>query len=98
VIHMLSQEILNVCMHMLGRKVALEQDLSIGTIFRRKHYQEVPLNLRTARTRPDGLKLDFLVLYRSSRLGSVETCRIDLNYQRSEHNELISKQKWVVAP
>jgi hypothetical protein len=32
-----SQKILNFCMQMLGCKVALEQDLSIGTIFRRKN-------------------------------------------------------------
>jgi hypothetical protein len=32
---------------MLGYKVALEQDLSIGTIFRRKNYLYVPLILST---------------------------------------------------
>ena len=55
VIHRLSQKILNFCMQMLGCKVALEQDLSIGTIFRRKNYQDVPLNLSTRQT---GLKFD----------------------------------------
>ena len=44
---------------MLGCKVALEQDLSIGTIFRRKYYQGAPLNLST---RPNGSKLDLLLL------------------------------------
>ena len=43
VIHKLSQEILNFCMQMLGCKVALEQDLSIGAIFRRKQYLDVRL-------------------------------------------------------
>ncbi len=38
VIHRLSQETLNFLMYMLGYKVALEQDLSIGAIFRRKKY------------------------------------------------------------
>ena len=47
-VHWLSQEILNFSMYMLGCKVALEQDLSIGTIFRRKTYQDVPLILSTA--------------------------------------------------
>jgi hypothetical protein len=42
-------------MQMLGCKVALEQDLSIGTIFRRKNYPDVPLNLSTRQT---GLKFD----------------------------------------
>ena len=55
VIHRLSQKILNFCMQMLGCKVALEQDLSIGTIFRRKNYPDVPLNLSTRQT---GLKFD----------------------------------------
>jgi hypothetical protein len=55
VIHRLSQKILNFCMQMLGCKVALEQDLSIGTIFRRSNYQDVPLNLSTRQT---GLKFD----------------------------------------
>ena len=55
VICMLSKKILNFCMQMLGCKVALEQDLSIGTIFRRKNYQDVPLNLSTRQT---GLKFD----------------------------------------
>ena len=47
VIHRLSQEILNFCMQMLGCKVALEQDLSIGAIFRSKNYLYVPLILST---------------------------------------------------
>ncbi len=47
VIHSLSQEILNFSMYMLGCKVALEQDLSIGAIFRRKNYLYVPLILST---------------------------------------------------
>ena len=55
VIHRLSQKILNFCMQMLGCKVALEQDLSIGTIFRRKNYPDVPLNLSTRQT---GLNFD----------------------------------------
>ena len=55
VIHRLSQKILNFCMQMLGCKVALEQDLSMGAIFRRKNYQDVPLNLSTRQT---GLKFD----------------------------------------
>jgi hypothetical protein len=40
VIHMLlvSRKILNFLMYMLGCKVALEQDLSIGAIFRRKSF------------------------------------------------------------
>ncbi len=58
-IHRLSQEILNFSMYMLGCKVALEQDLSIGTIFRRKNYPDVPRdvpgNLSTRRT---GLKFE----------------------------------------
>jgi hypothetical protein len=55
VIHRLSQKILNFCMQMFDCKVALEQDLSIGTIFRRNNYQDVPLNLSTRQT---GLKFD----------------------------------------
>jgi hypothetical protein len=47
VIYSLSQEILNFSMYMLGYKVALEQDLSIGAIFRRKKYLYVPLILST---------------------------------------------------
>ena len=47
VIHRLSPEILNFSMYMLGYKVALEQDLSIGAIFRRKNYLYVPLVLST---------------------------------------------------
>ena len=46
-IHSLSQEILNFSMYMLGCKVALEQDLSIGAIFRRKNYLYVPLTFKT---------------------------------------------------
>ena len=42
VIHSLSQEILNFSMYMLGCKVALEQDLSIGGIFSGKNYSDVP--------------------------------------------------------
>ena len=38
--------------HMLGWKVALEQDLSIGAIFRRKNYLYVPLILSTG---PNGM-------------------------------------------
>jgi hypothetical protein len=45
VIYRLSRKILNFRMQMLGCKVELEQDLSIGTIFRSKNYQDVPLNL-----------------------------------------------------
>ena len=52
---LVSQKILNFCMHMLGCKVALEQDLSIGTFFRRKNYPDVPLN---SSTRQKGLKFD----------------------------------------
>ena len=52
VIHRLSQEILNFSMYMLGCKVALEQDLSIGAIFRRKNYLDVPLILSTG---PNGM-------------------------------------------
>jgi hypothetical protein len=47
VIHSLSHEILNFSMYMLGCKVALEQDLSIGPIFRRKNYLDVPVILST---------------------------------------------------
>ena len=36
-------------MQMLGCKVALEQDLSIGAIFRRKNYLDVPAILSTGR-------------------------------------------------
>ena len=48
-IHSLSQEILNFSMYMLGCKVALEQDLSNGAIFRRtsKTYLDVPVILST---------------------------------------------------
>ena len=60
VIHRLSQEILNFSMYMLGCKVALEQDLSIGAIFRRKTYWDVPLILST---RLNGMYLSILVLY-----------------------------------
>ena len=55
-IHRLSQEILNFSMYMLGCKVALEQDLSIGTIFRRKNYQDVGVLHLNLSTRPNGLK------------------------------------------
>mgnify|MGYP006970176919 FL=1 len=51
-IHSLSQEILNFSMYMLGCKVALEQDLSIGAIFRRKNYLDVPVILSTG---PNGM-------------------------------------------
>ena len=49
VIHRLSREISNFLMYMLGCKVALdlEQDLSIGAIFRRKTYLGVPVILST---------------------------------------------------
>jgi hypothetical protein len=47
VIHSLSQEILNFSMYMLGCKVALEQDLSIGAIFRRNNRLGVPVILST---------------------------------------------------
>ena len=48
VIHSLSQEILSFSMYILGCEVAsLEQDLSIGPIFRRKNYLYVPLILST---------------------------------------------------
>ena len=60
VIHRLSQEILNFSMYMLGCKAALEQDLSIGAIFRRKTYWDVPLILST---RLNGMYLSLLVLY-----------------------------------
>ena len=46
-IHRLSWKILNFLMHMLGCKVALEQDQSIGAIFRRKTYLDVPAILST---------------------------------------------------
>ena len=65
VIHRLSQKILNFCMQMFGCKVALEQDLSIGTIFRLKKYLYVPLILST---RPNGLKLDLLLLVLSYQI------------------------------
>jgi hypothetical protein len=55
VIHGLNQEILNFCMQMLGCKIALERDLSIGAIFRLNKYSDVPLILST---RPNGLNLD----------------------------------------
>jgi hypothetical protein len=42
----------------------LEQILSIGTIFRRKNYYDVPLILST---RPNGLKLNVLLLLEYSR-------------------------------
>jgi hypothetical protein len=52
-VHRLSQEILsNFSMYMLGCKVALEQDLSIGAIFRRKNYLDVPVILSTG---PNGM-------------------------------------------
>ena len=41
VIHRLSQEILNFSMYMLGCKVALEPDLSIGALFKRRTYLDV---------------------------------------------------------
>jgi hypothetical protein len=47
VIHRLSREILDFLMYMLGCKVALEQDLSIGAIFRRKTYLDVHVILST---------------------------------------------------
>ena len=59
VIHRLSQEILNFSMYMLGCKVALEQDLSIGAIFRRKNYLYVPLILSTG---PNGMWLSLILL------------------------------------
>jgi hypothetical protein len=46
-------------MYMLGCKVALEQDLSIGAIFRRKTYLDVPLILSTG---PNGMYLSILLL------------------------------------
>ena len=58
VIHMLSQEILNLSTYMLGCKVALDQDLSIGSILRRKNYLDVPLILSTG---PNSMYL-FLLL------------------------------------
>jgi hypothetical protein len=53
VIHSLSQEILNFSMYMLGCKVALEQDLSIVAIFRRKKYLDVPVILGSCTAVPD---------------------------------------------
>jgi hypothetical protein len=52
VIHSLSQEIWNFSMYMLVCEVALEQDLSIGAIFRRKNYLDVPVILSTG---PNGM-------------------------------------------
>ena len=52
-IHSLSQEILNFSMYMLGCKVALEQDLSIVAIFRRKKYLDVPVILSSCTAVPD---------------------------------------------
>jgi hypothetical protein len=52
VIRSLSQEILNFSMYILGCKVALEQDLSIGAIFRRKNYLDVPVIWSTG---PNGM-------------------------------------------
>ena len=46
-IHRLSRKILNFLMYVLVCKVALEQDLSIGAIFRRKTYLDVPVILST---------------------------------------------------
>jgi hypothetical protein len=46
-------------MQILGCKVALDQDLSAGTIFRRQNYSDLPLILST---RPNGMKLDLLLL------------------------------------
>ena len=51
-IHSLSQEISNLSMYMLGCKVALEQDLSFGAMFRRKDYLDVPVILSTG---PNGM-------------------------------------------
>ena len=51
-IHTLSQEISNFSMYMLVCKVALEQDVSIGAIFRRKNYLDVPVVLSTG---PNGM-------------------------------------------
>ena len=47
-------------------KVALEQDLSIGAIFRRKTYWDVPLILST---RLNGMYLSLLVLDRYALYG-----------------------------
>ena len=52
VIHRLSLDIFNFSMHMLGCKVALEQDLSIRAIFRHINYSYVPLILSTG---PNGI-------------------------------------------
>jgi hypothetical protein len=52
VIQCLIQEILNFSMYMLGCKVALDQDLSIGAIFRRKNYLDVLVILSTG---PNGM-------------------------------------------
>ena len=49
-IHKLSQEISNLCIQMLGCKVALEQDLSIGATFKRKNFLDVLLFLSTGQT------------------------------------------------
>ena len=46
-------------MYMLGCKVALEQDLSIGAIFRRETYWDVPLILST---RPKGMYSSLIVM------------------------------------
>ena len=85
VIHRLSQEILNFSMYMLGCKAALEQDLSIGAIFRRKTYWDVPLILST---RLNGMYLSLLVLV-NTNIGKVMTilalrscARKDLTSQR----------------
>ena len=45
--HRLSREISNFLMYMLGCKVVLEQDLSIGAILRRKTYLDVLVILST---------------------------------------------------
>jgi hypothetical protein len=44
---------------MLGCKLALEQDLSIGAMFRCIHYLDAPLILSTG---PNGMKLSLLLL------------------------------------
>jgi hypothetical protein len=59
VIHRLSRKILNISMYMLGCKVALEHDLSIGAIFRRKTYLDVPVILSTG---PNGTQLSLILL------------------------------------
>ena len=46
-IHRLSRKILNFLMYMLGCKVAVDQDLSIGAIFRRRTSLDVPVILST---------------------------------------------------